>query len=593
MKRILTITTIALGCVFCAFGQGSQRGQGFQGQNLREIENSVQTKDRLIANYLNGDEIKTVLSPGEYCEWTLNRKKGQVVFAEARSDAFDPALEILDEKRTVLAKNDDRYPGDQRPLLMWRCPGDGTYLLHLRCFHDRSGGQAFVRFKTYDSVDLPTDRKVQAQIDSSSPLLLRIPMKAGEIKEIISESGGDQNYVGLMGSGVISPVGLPDIDLSRPIQTVSNNSILVAPVDGDYYMLVWATERGREHRKIHVWTHEISTAKLTSDGAELIGRAQTRTTSIWLVSVKKGDLIEASAPDLAPYCQLLVAEAPDVAKYDLSKDDLNPFFPRLSTSREPAFDLLGGRRRDNRIAVLYARRDAKVWIATNGDGPANKEFSLRVHPAAATFQEDRVAEGTLRIGSTDYWQFEAKAGDVMTLRTRASSFSDVVVVRDPDMNRIQRTEAGVDQTTDEWKMIAQKPGRYLLALSCMGDGGGGPYSLERKVLPAKAFSVGEPASADITSGQVQIWKFIAKPDLPLLIHWNSSNWNYSVDIYDEKGQPTDFSREEVDGQNRFGILKVSKPQTYVVVLSGNGSKSHYKIDLAPIPGYEKSSSAKR
>src|SRR5260370_128290 len=81
------------------------------------------------------------LPPGEYCEWILKLKPGQIVFAEAHSEAFDAALEIVGEDKKVLASNDDRFPGDQSPLLCWRCEKEGSYALHVRCFHDKSGGQ--------------------------------------------------------------------------------------------------------------------------------------------------------------------------------------------------------------------------------------------------------------------------------------------------------------------------------------------------------------------------------------------------------------------------------------------------------------------
>ena len=141
---------IALSCALAAAAFG---GQGGQSRNMREMDGSANSIEQGISVYLNGEEIKTILSPGEFCEWTLNMKVGQVVVGEARSDAFDPALEVVDHANKVVAQNDDRYPGDQRPLLFWRCDQEGIYALHLRCFHDKSGGQAFVRFKVYNSVD--------------------------------------------------------------------------------------------------------------------------------------------------------------------------------------------------------------------------------------------------------------------------------------------------------------------------------------------------------------------------------------------------------------------------------------------------------
>jgi hypothetical protein len=159
-----------------------------------------------------------------------------------------------------------------------------------------------------------------------------------------------------------------------------------------------------------------------------------------------------------------------------------------------------------------------------------------------------------------------------------------VSVRDPDTNEIQHLQTVIDETKNEWRSIFQKPGKYLVGISCEGDGGGGPYSLSRNVLHARTFSIGKPAQAAIHDGEVQIWQFTAQPGNPLYIHWKSAGWKYEVNIYDEKGQWANFERQFVDDQNAFGILSVKQPQTYVIVLTGHGEASDYLIELSPLPG---------
>jgi hypothetical protein len=572
---------VALACALTALSFG---GQGAQGRNMREMDGSANSIEQGISVYLNGEEIKTILSPGEFCEWTLNMKVGQVVVGEARSDAFDPALEVVDHANKVVAQNDDRYPGDQRPLLFWRCDQEGIYALHLRCFHDKSGGQAFVRFKVYNSVDVPQDQKAEKEVGASSPFLMRIPMKAGEIKEILSDRDGSR-LMFIRGLIVISPNGLPDPNLSLPIQPATNQTLVLAPVDGDYYLMAAAYGDGSPTGRIRIWSREVLPAKLVREGDSLTGKSTTGDIGLWELPVKAGDFIDVTTPGLHRDCGMFITEKPDVSKYDLTKPDLNPFYPQkpkqLPDGRE-AFFRRPARDRDNRRTVFYVWRDTTLWLASNGAGPVDKQYTVRVKPAAKEFVEDRPNAGKLQISNTDFWVFDAKAGDVMTLDTRATGFEQGYVVYDPDMREIRHFEAGIDQAEDKWRLIVQEPGRYRIAMACRGNGGGGEYTLTRKAIHAKEFAMGNPAKGDIAPGEVQIWKFTVKPNNPVLLHWNSTDWRYDVNIYDESGRATDFQRDDLDGHNKFGI--VSRPTTYLIVLTGTG-KASYSINLGKVPGF--------
>ncbi|MFI5386504.1 MAG: hypothetical protein ACHQ50_10335 [Fimbriimonadales bacterium] len=587
MRRILSIAVIALGCWQGAFAIGQQGDlQGiYQGNSLREVENR-------LSMYLNGDMIKSILTPGEFCEWKLDLKAGQVLIAEASAENIDTVIEVVDQTGKSVAFNDDRYPGDQRPLLLWRCLQDGPYLLHVRCLNNKAGGQIFVRFKTYETLDLSSGQKKKA-FDATKPFLVRAPMKAGQVKDFVAENMGQGNYLNYRFNTVIFPNGLPEKSpsLSEPLYPAI--VALVAPLDGDYYLMYspfgyvggdgWVSMRARD----------IVPEKVVREGSVATAKASTNIPALWEISVKAGEFIEVSMPDLSRTCSITLSEAPDFSRYaiDTKKPEMNPFNPllrNLPPTPGPAFDYLPKRIWDNRIMAFRARRDAKLWLASNGAGPADKQFTLRVRPAAADFAEDKTNTGKLRIADTDYWAFDAKAGDVLNLDTATAGFYETIVVRDPDLAEIRHADsaAAFDQTPNDWRMVVQKPGRYLVAVSCFGNGGGGEYSLSRKVLHAKEFGMSAPAKGEISDGQIQVWEFKATPSDPLLIHWNSTNWSYDIAVYDDKGQRTDFEHQILDDHNRFGILKVNQPQTFVIVLTGIKETASYSIELNGVPGFK-------
>lgn len=573
---------MALAMIPAAFGQGGQGGfgGGLQGREQQNYEGRVAQLEQRISGYLRGEEIKNILTPGEYSEWPLTLKEGDVVIAEARSDAFDPALQIVQGKDTVLFANDDRYPGDQRPLLFWRCEKAGEYFLRARCFHDKSGGQFFLRDSIYPSVDIGVDKAVEGGF------LVRVPMKAGQIKQISFLNGKNHRQAGVGVS--ISPIGLPNVELSNPLQGAIENTVM-APVDGDYYVMASPYGNGT----VQAQAVEILPVSLPRVDGSATMNATMNAPTLWSMPVKAGELLELATPELRISDRLVVAEQPDTSKFDMKKPETNPFFPDPKPKQMPgpAFVAMPARARDGRLAVYLIKRDAVLWVASNGDSPTKGAYTLTVKPAAKSFGEGTGQSSRLTIGNTDYWAFDAKVGDVMTLGSRSAGFAQEILVRDPDQGQVFASAALPDQTGIGWNMIVSKPGRYLVSIASIGDGGGGEYSLSRKVFHPKEFSKASPAKGEISADQIQVWRFRATPGEPLLLRWTSTAWSYSIEVRDEHGTQQELPLTVVDGQNQFGILKVQEPTTFTIVLISQGGKSQYSIELDDLPGYGKKGGA--
>lgn len=571
-------------------GGGGFGGGGFSGRGTAmadSYDGSVQAIENEIKTYLDGQEIKNILTPGEYSEWPLTLKAGQVVIAEARSDAFDPALEIVDDKQKVMGTNDDRYPGDQRPLLLWRCETAGSYSIRGRCFRDKAGGQFFLRFVVMDSYDLDIDRKLDTEIKNDSPFLLRIPMKAGQIRQPSIETSNQKRYAQPSLSTMISPTGLPDIQLAKPLWDVFPFAIL-APVDGDYYVM--AKTYQRDPATILIGLKDVSAVKVPVEGGNASMPGKTGVQSLWTLPVKKGQILEVSTPELTPYTSVIVSEEPSVAKYDLKKPDTNPFYPSVKNPEEvekPAIHVLPSRARDQRTTIFVARRDANLWVASSGWGDEKAAFNLRVQPAIKDFAESKTQSSQLRIGNTDYWAFDAKLGDVMTFDFGSAGFAEQVRIIDPELQDYWVNQAIADQTMIKGSLIARKAGRYLVAVSSIGDGGGGEYTLARTVYQAKEFSKASPAKGDFANGQTQVWKFTAKPNEPLLLHWTSSDWDYSIVTKNAAGMDVQIPLQAVSGNDRYAILKVEQPTEYMIVLTPYSKNAKYTIELNDLPGIAK------
>ena len=90
---------------------GSGMGGGFGGSGV------VGPNDTVSARH--------ILTPGERGEWDIEVKGGESFIITAESTVFDPVIEIVGARESVLAENDDVAPGDQRAQVLYRFPHRG------------------------------------------------------------------------------------------------------------------------------------------------------------------------------------------------------------------------------------------------------------------------------------------------------------------------------------------------------------------------------------------------------------------------------------------------------------------------------------
>jgi hypothetical protein len=234
------------------------------------------------------------------------------------------------------------------------------------------------------------------------------------------------------------------------------------------------------------------------------------------------------------------------------------------------------------VLVFAVKRDATLLLASRGVGASAKEYALSISPAPRQFDLRKELKNKLQIGKYDYWTFDAEVGDVLTFGSSSAGFASHVIVRDPDLNEVLNRQAQPDENKLDWDMVVSKPGKYLVSVACIGDGGGGEYSLYRNAFEPKLFTKSAPATGELKAGDVHVLKFTAVPDAPMLVRWTSQG-NYSTTIRDDKGRSINLPLTRVDADNMYGILKVSEPTTFLIVIKSNGEPSKYSIKLSDLP----------
>ncbi|MBS1715065.1 MAG: hypothetical protein JST30_12095 [Armatimonadetes bacterium] len=559
---------------------GSQVGGGRGGQG--HLADVLANTDATVARYLDGEETKSILTPGEFTEWNLDLKAGDVVIVEARSDFFDPAIEIVDDKDKVLAFNDDRYPGDQRPLLLWQCEKDGAYRIHGRCFRDKAGGQMFLRYRTYKSVDVALGGTSQYDLAGNDRFLTRVSLKAGQIIQIDDVGGGREGHTAFSPDIVIAPTGVPNPVFLEDFQSVMRQAVF-APLDGAYYL--FCSTHGQTQGKVRVGATEIVPKDLERTGTAGKSGAETGKRGLWKLSLKAGEFLRFETPELRPETTIVVAPAPKIAAFDPKKPETSPFNPKPSDPAAPQSLLeMEGRYQDGRISVVRVLQNSDVWVAVDPAKKDRDQYTLTVDRAASDFVAGPSHGAPLKIGGNGYWEFDGSVGEVVTVKTEAVSFAQEVVLYGPDGQPVWTRSVGVDEQRIEQTVVVTRPGRYVLAVSAQGDGGSGEYRLERSVAAVKPFSKSAAAKGDTGKG-IQVWKFTLKPNDPALLHWTTSNWEYEILVCDAAGNKIGLPLTSVDATNAYSLLSTDKPREYVIVLVPRGTKgSTYSISLENLPG---------
>lgn len=570
--------------------------QGSQNRDLRSLDRTVASISQRISTYLNSSPVESIVTPGDFSQWPLDLKAGQVVIAEAQSDAFDPALEIADGAGKIVAANDDRYPGDQRPLLLFEAPAAGSYKLRVKGYHNTAGGLAKVNWVVISSAPANLNGPQTLPADATKPLLLEMHLKRGQLVRIGRPTFRAQYTTDASTGEVIAADGLPCPDLVPQIQPIANGRFFLAPVDGVYYLHVLPTEPDGSNGSgsISFESQNMVIGPLNGSPTDLLGKSTGTGPQVWTAPFQAGDLFRFTCPQLAPDAQILAITAPDVSKYSLENPDTNPFFPMKDpvTVSEP--QLFPARARDGRQVVARMPATGGYWIASSGDRSdaaksdlnvtrADKPISLTTAPGIAQQISSKAkgneaqlsdaknrSESTLILGGTSYFSVNANAGDILALNLASADFYAHLLCFAPNLGVIRNVTFGVDQTRDEWQLVCNQTGKYLFAVSCQGDGGGGKFSIAATSLPATDFGLGKSASVEVASGQVKVFRFQVKAHDPVILHLNSADPNARFDIYRGDGSDGNIGFSVLNANEKVAIINEGGDTTFIVVVHGAG-----------------------
>ncbi|MCC6404644.1 MAG: hypothetical protein IT207_11610 [Fimbriimonadaceae bacterium] len=555
-------------------GGRTRGGSGTAGD--RRTAEAVQHVEAALYDLL-GDEFQThILTPGEFTEWTVEMKADEVLIAEARSTAFDAGLEVVDAAGTSLAANDDRYLGDQRPLLLWRAPEAGTFTLRGRSFRDRAGGQYEIHFRVLPSLLIePGGRRTVERKHGS--VLLRLPLKRGMFVQPVSNeekfavSPAQVNFRYLL-----TPGGLPNRDRMSLFADLSARRLLFAPVDGDYDLVANFGQDGGSELSIRTvvpqhMSRDKPTALVQDSGVQL-----------YEFEAEKGEILEvASIGQPGAYLSEIV-RMPELPV----PGDQNWMDPRKQETQDeqtPEFTPLITRVGDSSKSTALFHEGGKYLVSISNFRVPQAQFRAQLSAPLRPMNRELRSSGALKIGESHYWSFVAEPGQYIRLELSSQEFAAQMTQISENGQESNKVSPLLDSESVSRQFLVTAPGRQIVRVSCLGDGGKGGYQLSCAVAPSQDCSLVKPAEGRAESGETRVVRMELEAGVPYLAQFDGPISGLYFTFADLQGFARNVVMRRKSPERQYALLYSPEKLSLLVVVSGINTGGDYKVSLSELP----------
>ena len=542
------VSTVFLIAIFSYVrAQGGQAGVVGEGREV-ELEG-------------HGATYQHILTPGDQGEWTVNARQGETIIASAYSQVFDPAIQVVDEKNTVLVENDDVSPGNQNPLVLYRFPTAGTYRILVKGFKSAAGGAYNLSLRRFMPSEAVPGARTAGQVRKSGHQWVRFSAKEGDTMVFGARAAAFQPRVAVFG---------PDGNLiteGRPLPGGGNRSVFRAGKTGDYYAHIDSSGRGGASYAATLAIARVSTIGL--DGRANGQKLPAGGLDIWTFTASAGDIVAVEAGGKG---------APVAAELSFLRGEEGKDKPKDLTGEEEAatFYVLAHRKKKegSLYAVLNRAGTYQVAISQGMDLPS--EYSLRVSYTATPLSAK--TDGSLDMGAREYWVFDGKQGEIVQLGGNSSQFDLILRLFDQFGRSVTWNDDGSNSSDPQMTVMLPATGRYILEAAALGDGGSGTYGLWRRPYQVRGLGFGGTAEGVLGSGATEIWSFNGMAGQTIVLSCQSSEFDTSIRVVGPDGLEVAANNDGGEGTDSLVSVKLPLNGAYTVWVSGGGS-GKYRLKL--------------
>jgi len=531
---------------------GAQGGQGSLGGRVGAVR--------------EGDAVsyQHIMTPGDRGEWPLTARAGETIIVFVTSTSFDPAVQVVDAAGKVLAENDDIRPGLQDSLVLYRFPAAGEYKILVKGFKSAAGGQYTLSLRRFTSMDVRKAERNVGVLGKSRAKWSRFAANAGETLVVTSRSAVFDPEMEVYG-----PNG-ERVDAQARAWNGGRTVSLVfrAPAKGDYYLRVASNRENAGGYAVTVATARVS--PLTIGVANPARRLDAGGLDLWTFQGTAADVIHVAARAAGTGAAVSMRYLPAAAKTETQGNPggVEDAFAVLPASPKVAGEMLA-----------LVRRAGTFQVEVSQPLGMEMEYSLSTARAVKRWTAGAEPAGTLSIGGSDYWAIDGKAGEIVKTAGTAVPFDIVLELYNPQGEPVESNDDGGGAHNAILTALLKETGRYLLRVHAFGDGGSGPYQLQRKPNPVHSLKMGARSEGTVGTGSSDIWSFQGKAGQTVILSVRSHDFDTRVSVFGPDAIEVANDENGRDGTDSLLSIRLPVSGAYTVWVSSRSAGGKYIVRL--------------
>jgi hypothetical protein len=217
----------------------------------------------------------------------------------------------------------------------------------------------------------------------------------------------------------------------------------------------------------------------------------------------------------------------------------------------------------------------RVSVAQPQGLPAS--YSFACSSTGRSWREGDSPSGSLRVGQSDYWLVDGKAGRIIQLAATSESFDTTLDMFGPNGQRVGYNDDGAGKLDSLLTQLLAKTGRYIVRIHANGDGGSGPYRLQWLPDPVRPLALGSPTSGNLGAGAAGIWSFAGRKDQTVIVSARSTDFDTVVHVYGPDGLEIANVDDGGDGTDSLAAIRLPLDGTYTLWVTGKYGAGSYTI----------------
>ena len=416
--------------------------------------------------------FKKLLTPSLIDRWSFTGKANQTIIANVTTHEFDSVVELVKvegDAEKVLVELDD--PGSNCAML-FRLPADGEYKLRVHGFENKGGGNYQLELQQFQAAPIILNEPVSGVLDPKGKAHFYFAMV-------------DDSFAFLQLQGLSSISSQFRNIKGEPIQVWET---LVAFEKGGENMLDLSGAPGARFEFV---LNTVPRQRLV-EGKKLTQKLPAKSPCVFEFEAIKGTFRVIEIESTRPV-------ASDVFYAPRKREDAN----RIDADEaiEPLNYLpIGSKGLVTRFAVMFGRTERFQLQLSAG---AATTVNIEIKDVVTQLDADQIVRDQLVVGSTRFYQVKREQGKTLIAKVESSQFDTTLEMFDATGKPIETDDDGGEGLNSQITQSSYKPDLSLLAVSSVGNGGGGAFQLSLKTQVAKEIQIGPAYSGQSTGGAEQ------------------------------------------------------------------------------------------